>query len=496
MKGLAELTKKIQPLSKKDEKRLAQSYSFAKQAHKGQTRYSGEPYFNHVYETASLLADMGMSVETVIAGLLHDTIEDAEVTDESISSLFGEEVLFLVKGVTKLGKIRYHGVERHVGSLRKLFLATSSDLRVLIIKLADRLHNMRTLEHVPEEKQRRIALETMEVYAPIAHRLGMGKLMGELQDLSFPYVYPEDYVKVKELAEQKRKEKTAKLKELYKELEKSLKKEKVSDITIDYRLKHMYSIYEKLKRKDWDINRVYDISALRIIVPTVSDCYKVLGVVHGIWRPLPGRIKDYIAFPKPNGYQSIHTTIFTGDGDIAEIQIRTAKMHQEAEYGVASHANYKKDGGGLMSLEWFGTLLGQKPTQHDEEEKEAPEWIKELANTQEYTDEPDEFLNNLKTDFFSDRLFVFTPLGDVIDLPQGSTPIDFAYHVHTHIGNHTFGAKVNGKFTSLESELKNGDIVEIITKEKSHPTTKWLDAAKTTLARRHIKSYLQSQKSK
>ncbi len=496
MSSVNQLTKKLEPISKKDLALITQAYSFAKTAHSGVERYSGEPYFNHVFETALVLAELGMSPNVVVAGLLHDTIEDAGVKKETIQFAFGEEVLHMVEGVTKLGKIRYHGVQRHVESLRKLFIATSSDIRVLIIKLADRHHNMRTLKYVPKEKQKRIALETMEVYAPIAHRLGMGKIMGELQDMAFPYIHPEEYEKVKKLAEPKRKEKTEKLTKLYKILSKELKKEKIYDVKTDYRLKHLYSIYGKLKRKDFDIDRVYDISALRVIVPTVSDCYRVLGVVHGVWRPLPGRIKDYIAFPKPNGYQSIHTTIFTGEGDIAEIQIRTEKMHEEAEYGVASHVGYKKTGEKpIIDIAWVKQLFNSPPEMTESGEvKDPPVWVQELADSQEKVKEPQEFLENLKTDFFTDRIFAFTPNGDVIDLPYGATPVDFAYHIHTDVGDHIAGAIVNQKMVSLDTKLENGDIVEIQTKEKSQPTRKWLDYANTTLAKRRIKSSLQKKR--
>jgi len=502
MASVNDLTKKLSSPSKKDIALITQAYSFAKTAHRGTTRYSGEPYFNHVFQTANTLAELGMSRDVIIAGLLHDTIEDAGIKPDTIEFAFGSEVLFLVEGVTKLGKIKYRGVERHVESLRKLFIATSSDIRVLIIKLADRHHNMTTLEYVPKAKQKRIALETMDVYAPIAHRLGMGKIMGELQDLAFPYLYPKEYEEVKKLAEPKRKEKTEKLTKLYKVLSKELKKEKIYDVKTDYRLKHLFSIYEKLKRKDFDIDRVYDISALRVVVPTISDCYKVLGLVHSIWRPLPGRIKDYIAFPKPNGYQSIHTTIFTGEGDIAEIQIRTEKMNEEAEYGIASHVGYKGKGSrSLMDMTWVSQILKNVRNSEPEEEpvkisKDAPEWVQELASTQKEVKTTDEFLGNLKDDFFGDRIFAFTPKGDVIDLPKNASPVDFAYHIHTDVGDHIAGVMVNGKMVSLDTELKNGDIVDVQTKKNSHPTRKWLSYANTTLARRRIKSYLQKKSKK
>jgi len=491
-----DLIKRIQDISKKDADLFREAFDFAYKVHSGSTRYSGEPYFNHVFETAKTLADFGMSPRTVIAGLLHDSIEDEGVSEDEIRSRFGEETLFLVNGVTKLGKIRFRGAERHVGSLQKLFLATSKDIRVLIIKLADRLHNMKTLEHVPPEKQKRIAMETMEVYAPIAHRLGMGKITGELQDLAFPYINPEDYKRVKELADPKRIEKNESLNKIHKVLTKELKKEKIHDVVTDYRLKHLYSIYEKLQRKDFDIDRIYDISALRILVPTVSDCYRVLGIVHSLWRPLPGRIKDYIAVPKPNGYQSIHTTIFTGEGEIAEIQIRTYAMHEVAEFGIASHVAFKQKDKkkSAIKLPWSFDFDQEKIKRPDNKKVDVPEWVHEIAATQEEKTAAEEFYSDLKMDFFRDRIFVFTPLGDVVDLPVDSTPIDFAYRIHTDIGDHIFGVKVNGKLVSLSEKLKNADIVEVMTKDKSHPTSKWLEYAQTAFAKRHIKNYLQKSK--
>lgn len=494
----ADLIKRVDGISRKDADLIEEAYNFAKNVHQNTTRYSGEPYFNHVYETAKTLADFGMSPKTIAAGLLHDVIEDEGISEDIIRETFGDEVLLLVSGVTKLGKIRFRGAERHVGSLQKLFLATSQDIRVLIIKLADRLHNMKTLQHVPREKQKRIAMETMEVYASIAHRLGMGRLTGELQDLAFPYINPEDYKKVKALADPKRREKNKSLAKLHKTLSEELKKEKIHNVLTDYRLKHLYSIYEKLRRKDFDIDQVYDISALRVLVPTVSDCYKVLGIVHSIWRPLPGRIKDYIAVPKPNGYQSIHTTIFTGDGEIAEIQIRTYKMHNEAEFGIASHVAYKdkseKNHG--IKLPWSipSIISSAKKIPEQNEKAKIPGWVHEIAATGDDKTAIDDFYSDLKMDFFKDRIFVFTPLGDVVDLPMDSSPVDFAYRIHTDIGSHIFGAKVNGKLVPLSEKLKNADIVEIITKEKSHPSGKWLHYAHTVFAKRHIRNYLQKNR--
>jgi len=469
----------IELMRSPDKKRVlyvTKAYDSALKAHEGQKRLSGEPYFEHVFDTAKTLASLHMGVKVIVAGLLHDTLEDGLISEKELTAEFGEEVVFLIKGVTKLGKLKYRGLERHVESLRKLFIATAQDMRVLIIRLADRLHNVKTLEgHTSEEKRKRIAIETLEIFAPIANRLGIGRLKGELEDNAFKYAYPEECKKVKELLSQKSKINKKHLEKVRRALLKELAKNEVKDITTDYRIKRMYSLYKKLLLNGMDIDDIHDIVALRVIVPTVGECYRVLGIIHNVWKPLPGRIKDYIATPKPNGYQSLHTTIFTGDGGIAEIQMRTQEMHIEAEYGIASHLSYKdapnnKSGG---------------------REDKQPIWMKQLLLWQKDVSGYGEFLNNLKIDFFNDRVFVFTPKGDVIDLPEDSSPIDFAYAVHTDIGNHLSGAKVNGKMASLETKLVNGNIVEIITKKDAHPTNKWLKYAKTTLAIKKVRSYIE-----
>lgn len=459
-------------LAENEERWIEKAYNFAEKAHEDQKRASGEPYFIHVFEVAKTLAKLGMDSKTIVAGLLHDTIEDGHATEEQIDEEFGKEVLFLVNGVSKLGKLKYRGRERHVESLRKFFVAMAEDVRVIIIKLADRLHNVSTLEHLKPEKAKRIALETIEIHAPLANRLGMWKLKGELEDLAFPYAYPEEAKNVEKLLKQKSRADEKSLEQIYKSLQKELTKNGIKAIKISYRVKGLYSLYKKLKNTDMDIDKVYDLVALRVIVPNIEDCYKVLGIIHGSWRPIPGRIKDFIALPKPNGYKSLHTTIFTGNGGIAEIQIRTPEMHDQAEYGVASYFAYKEN---LFDKNNGDTKIS---------------WIEQFKELQKNVSNPENFLKNLKIDFFSKRIFVFTPAGDVIDLPEGSNAIDFAFAVHSDIGNHISGAKINGKFTSIYTELKNGDIVEIETNAKVNPTTKWLDSAKTTLARRHIKKYL------
>lgn len=492
--------------SPKDRELIEKAFVFAQDIHKNSKRLSGEPFLCHPIETAKTLAKIGMGPRTIIAGLLHDALEDTKATEEEIREKFGEEILFLVQGVTKLGQLKYRGVERHIGSLQKLFVATSQDIRVLIIKLADRLHNMETLEHLRPDKQKRIAIETLEIYAPLAYRLGIRSLNRGLEDLAFKYVHPKEHDDVRELLKQKSENTVKRLEKTNKSIKKALAKENLTDVKTDCRVKGLYSLFRKLQRKDWDIEKIYDIAAIRLVVPTVADCYKALGILHGTWRPLPNRIKDYIAFTKPNGYQSLHTTIFTGDGTIVEVQIRTPRMHREAEYGIASHFVYKE---GLQkkgfnpNLYWLRQLLPKKEGGTPVDVKKSlsepinvPQWIKQLVETQQNISEPQEFIKNLKADFFEHRIFVFTPKGDVVDLPVDSSPIDFAYAVHSDIGNHISGTKVNGKMVSLDTKLGNGDIVEIQTKESSKPTQKWQDIAKTTLARRHIRLQLQNKESK
>ena len=484
---------------------VTRAYAFAEDAHKEQKRYSGEPYFIHVAAVAHSLAEIGMDATTVAAGLLHDTIEDGGATEAGIKEAFGEEVFQLVDGVTKLGTIRYHGAERHTESLRKLFAATAEDLRVLIIKLMDRLHNVRTLQHVPKEKQERIALETLEIYAPIADRLGMSVIKSELEDNAFPFAYPEEFKRTKELLKERSAESEKRLVKIEKDLKRLLAENNIRNFHMETRKKGIYSLFRKLERKNWDITEIHDILALRVILPTLGDCYTVLGLIHGQWRPLPGKIKDYIASPKPNGYQSIHTTVYTGDGGALEIQIRSDAMHKEAEFGIASHLSYKEATGYVTArrgsgLEWVrqfipGALRGPQQANapaavaHSTPSELVPQWMRELAEARA-SDSSDDYMGDLKTDFFSHRIFTFTPKNDVIDLPVAASPIDFAYAVHSDIGNHISGAKVNGKMASLNTALKNGDIVEIITKPSAKPTAKWLDMAKTNMARRHIRNIL------
>ncbi len=460
-------------INKKEEELLRKAYAFAEQAHAGQKRKSGEPYFAHVYETSKILAGLGMDTKTIAAGILHDVLEDTKVTEEQLEKEFGKDILFLVQGVTKLGTLKYRGHQRHVESLRKFFVAMAKDLRVVMIKFADRLHNLRTLEHLREDKRKRIAIESIEVYAPLANRLGMGKLKGELEDAAFPYAYPKEYAQMEELIKEKKVSYEKNLNEIREELEKELKKNKIKYVEIDYRVKQKYSLYKKLLKHDSDIEKIHDVVALRVVVDSVEECYRVLGLVHSIWRPLPGRIKDYVALPKPNGYRSLHTTIFAGRGGIAEIQIRTKEMHAEAAYGVAAHFAYKER------------------TRKNKDDKSHLKWIEELNDLNHIPTEPTKFIEHLKMDFFNDRIFIFTPRGDVVDLPEGSSPIDFAYSIHSDIGDHISAAKVNGKMVQILSPLKNGDIVEIVTNKNSNPSSKWLEHTKSSAAKKHIKNYLE-----
>ncbi len=457
-----------------DKALIKKAYDFSRRAHEGQLRASGDPYFIHVIATAKNLARYGMDSTTIAAGLLHDTIEDGKATEDEIKTQFGEDIFFLVEGVTKLGKVKYRGRERHAESLRKFFVAMAADFRVLMIKLADRLHNLQTLEHIRKEKRQRIALESIDIYAPLAHRLGIGKLKGEIEDAAFPFAYPKEYEEIEKFMNEKKEISEQHIAAVQSSLTRELERQGIRIVKMSHRIKHKYSLWKKLQRYKHDPEKIYDIMALRVIVSSIENCYRTLGIVHMFWKPVPDRIKDYIALPKLNGYQSLHTTIFTGDGGIVEIQIRTAEMHGIAEYGIASHFAYKE--------------IGDDGKVSRSSSKYA--WVDEFRELSRAVHESGQFLQNLKMDFFKDRIFVFTPKGDVLDLPEDACPIDFAYAVHSDIGNHVSGAKVNGKMIPLSTKLQVNDIVEIITKNESHPTSKWLDYAKTTLARKHIKAYV------
>ncbi len=482
---------------------IQKAYAFGQKAHEGHTRYSGEPYYIHPTATAKFLAEFGMDAKAIAAALLHDAIEDGKTTAEELERELGKEVLFLVEGVTKLGKHKYRGAERHAESLRRLLVATSEDIRVLIIKLADRYHNMTTIEHVPEAKRKRIALETIDIYAPIADRLGIGRLKRDLEDLSFPWVDPDAYAHALEVRKLKSKETEEGLERVQKELQKALVRKGITDFKTVIRMKGLWSLHQKLKRKNDDITQIHDIAALRIIVPTIDDCYSVLGIIHSMWKPLPGEFKDYIAFPKPNGYQSLHTTVLTGEAGIVEMQVRTKEMHEHAQFGIASHMSYKALGNAgstnyaRLSLPWVRQLIpgllnfkkGNVTVPVKEIKMPHLKWLNELADAHT-TSETGEFVEGLRADFFSHRIFVFTPRGDVIDLPLESTPVDFAYAIHSDLGNHMNGAKVNGKLVTFDTILKNGDVVEILERESAHPTKRWIEYARTSMARRHIRNTL------
>jgi GTP pyrophosphokinase len=473
--NIQDVIDELNGISEADAQLLRHAYDYAKKAHDGQQRKSGEPYFIHVFATAKNLARYRMDPVTVAAGFLHDVIEDTSVTEDDMRREFGEEITTLVKGVTKLGHVKYSGRERNLESLRKFLMALAQDHRVLMIKLADRLHNLQTLEHVRKDKQERIALESIEVYAPLADRLGIGRLKGEIEDAAFPYLNPKESQNIEKLLEERKDSMQQSLTSVNEKLAEELKKYPFKIHSIDYRIKHKYSLWKKLQKKGASMDTVYDLVAVRIIVETVEECYAVLGIIHSIWKPLPGRIKDYIALPKLNGYQSLHTTIFTGEGGIVEVQIRTSKMHRRAELGIASHYSYKETSEGAHNDPKF-------------------RWVKEFKHLGETVPESNDFFKHLKNDLFNDRIFVFTPKGDVIDLPIGATPIDFAYAIHTDVGHKASGARINGKFVSLDTVIHSSDIVEIVTRKDGEPKSRWLDYAKTNSAKKHIRMYLSENK--
>jgi GTP pyrophosphokinase len=454
-----------------DEKKfITKAVKYAQEKHKEQKRNNGEPYANHVISVGKILANLNMDTDTIVAGILHDVLEDTETTEDEMKKEFGDEITFLVKAVTKLPKLKYQGEERYAESLRKFFVSIAEDVRVVVIKLADRLHNMQTLQYVREDKRKRIALETLEIHSKLATKFGMQILKVELEELAFPYAYPDEYKQTKDLLENINKNSDKRLADVVDNIKFVLDTYNVEYLEIQYRLKHLYSLYQKLRKYEMDITKIYDIVALRVILKDLGDCYKTLGLIHSEYKPLPGRIKDYIARPKANGYRSLHTTVFTKDGQTAEIQIRTKEMHDEAEYGIASHLHYKE--------------IGKNKTKEEILQKSS--WSKNILEMKKDMDDRDEFMHHLKTDFFERRVFVFTPKGDVIDLPEGASAIDFAYAVHTNIGNKLSAVKINGKMDNIETVLNRGDIVEISTNKKAHPSHKWLEFVKTSFARKQI----------
>lgn len=455
---------------------VTKAYHAAEEAHKEQHRVSGEPYILHPLAVAQILADMKIDTTTITAALLHDVVEDTACTLEDLRQEFGREVAFLVDGVTKLSRLNYRTKEdQQLNSMRKMFLAMAKDVRVVVIKLADRLHNMRTLRYMRSDKQKRIAQETLEIFAPLAHRLGIFNIKWELEDLSFRYLEPDKYYDLVDQMKQKRHVREEIVNEAIDVLRKALDDAHIH-CEINGRPKHFYSIYKKMKKDNRDLSQVYDLFAIRVIVDDVKDCYGVLGIVHSLWKPLPYRFKDYIAMPKPNNYQSLHTTVIGTRGQPVEIQIRTWEMHHIAEYGVAAHWCYK-EGNQTANKDAFDEKMG---------------WLRNLLEWQD-TSNPQEFVNALKLDAFSDEVFVFSPRGDVIDLPQGAIPIDFAYRIHTDVGHRCVGAKINGKIVPLDYRLKNGDIVEIITSKTGKPSLDWLNIVGSSESRSKIRNWFKKE---
>ena len=460
---------------KADTEMISLAYDFAEKAHAGQMRKSGEPYIQHSLHTAYVLAEIKCDLPTVIAGLLHDVPEDTDYTLEDVRKNFGDEIHDLVEGVTKLGKLKYRGVERYKENLRKMFIAMAHDLRIIFIKFADRLHNLRTLDALPDNKRERIAKETLEIYAPIAGLLGIWRLKWQMEDICFKFLYPEEFAELEHKYEvEKKTERNQFFQKVKKELAEELDHHKIS-YTIEYRFKHLYSIWQKMQIKDRKFDEIYDVFALRVMLTNIPDCYKVLGIIHTLWKPKINRFKDYIAVPKPNGYRSLHTTVFGPEGKATEFQIRTVEMNEESIYGIAAHWHYK------------GAVGRNK-------KDDQPKWIKEIMDIKKEYQETNDFIHEIKnSNIFQDRIFVFSPKGDVIELPEKSTPIDFAYAVHTQVGNKAAGVLINDKIASLDNELKNGDLVEIITeKNRPYPSQAWLKFAKTKHARESIKKYSKS----
>ncbi|MEJ8784991.1 bifunctional (p)ppGpp synthetase/guanosine-3',5'-bis(diphosphate) 3'-pyrophosphohydrolase [Peptoniphilus sp. EMRHCC_23] len=454
-----------------DVEKVREAYDYAEAHHEGQKRNSGEDYIVHPFNVALILAEMNMDVSTIIAGLLHDTIEDTDVTYDDVKERFGEEAAILVEGVTKLKMLTYQTKqEKQAENIRKMVLAMAKDIRVVIVKFADRLHNMRTLEYMTPEKKHDKALETIEIYAPLADRLGMSRVKSELEDLSLRYLDPENYYNLVDMVSRRRSEREALIQSLIDDISKQLKRMGIA-ADINGRPKNFYSIYKKMMKKGKTFEEIYDLQAIRILVDDVKDCYGALGVVHTMYKPIPGRFKDYISMPKQNKYQSLHTTVIDDNGETFEVQIRTWEMHKTAEYGIAAHWKYKEG--------------AKKSTSFDENLT----WLRQLLEWQKDLKDPNEFMETLKVDFFADEVFVFTPNGDVINLPDNSTPIDFAYRVHTAVGNTCVGAKINGRIVSLSHKLKNGEIVEVITNKNSEPSLDWLSIVASPQARTKIKQY-------
>lgn len=458
---------------------VRKAYEFALTAHEGAKRLDDEPYISHSLEVAKSVSDWNLGEVAIAAALLHDVVEDTSYTLKDIEKNFGPEIAFLVNGLTKLKFINYPE-NSDAESLRKFIISFAQDLRILLIKLADRLHNMKTLGALPPDRQKKMAWETAEIYAPLAYRLGMQKLSGELEDMAFPYAQPDEYKWLMKEVKEDYAERQAYAQKVVPMVVKTLKEHKIEPVSVDSRAKRYFSLYKKLLRYDMDLEKVTDLVALRIIVRTIEECYAALGVIHQMWAPFPNRFKDYIARPKPNGYRSLHTTVFALDNKILEIQIRTKEMHESDEYGIAAHWAYQQiKSSTTKRKDWIGV-----------KDKKELLWVEQLRNWQDISGNEKDFLETLKVDFFKDRIFVLTPHNDIIDLPAGATPVDFAYRIHSDIGDQCVGAKVNGKIMPLDYELQSRDVVEIITQKNKKPSEDWLRFVKTGLAKKQIKGSL------
>ena len=473
---LRKIIKKVKSYNEKaDFELIEKAFKFAGEVHKDEKRASGEPYVQHLLETAFILAELKQDSKSIAAALLHDVLETAKVTLEDLKEIFDDELSMLVDGVTKISKIRYHDrEERDAESIRKMFLATTKDIRVLIIKLADKLHNMRTLGYLSEEKQRRISQATLDIYAPLAYRLGMASIKWELEDIAFKYLHPTLYAKFRQKFGKKRIQREIEILMINRTIEKEMKKHKIP-VKITGRPKHFYSIYRKMIEKHRTFEELYDLTALRILTEEVKHCYEILGIIHILWKPIPGEFDDYIAMPKSNMYQSLHTAVIGPSGQPVEIQIRTEEMHKIAEEGIAAHWRYK------------GTATDQKFDK-------KLSWLKQILDWQRDSETAKDFMDFLKIDFFQDEIHVFTPKGRVIELPKGSTPIDFAYGIHSKVGDTCTGSIVNGRIVPLRYKLKNGDIVNILTSKNQKPKKDWLKIVKTTKAKTKIRGYFRKKK--
>jgi GTP diphosphokinase / guanosine-3',5'-bis(diphosphate) 3'-diphosphatase len=474
--AIDELLSKTTYLREEEREVLRRAYALAERAHAGQSRLSGEPYVSHPAAVAEILADLGLDADTLVAALLHDTVEDTDVTREQLRDEFGAHVAKLVDGVTKLGKIHVHTREQaQAENIRKMLVAMAEDIRVVLIKLGDRLHNMRTVGAHNEERRQRISRETLDIYAPLAHRLGIWQIKGELEDLAFAQLDPDNYHAVAARVSKAAEERGTFIRDVTEILEREFERLGIT-AEISGRPKHIFSIHDKMERTHKDFDEIYDLIALRILVDSIKDCYGALGTVHSLWKPIPGRFKDYVAMPKGNGYQSLHTTVVSHTGEPMEVQIRTQEMHSTAEYGIAAHWHYKE---------------GAQQTRFDERYG----WLRLLMDWQKEVLDAEAFVDTVKVDIFQDEVFVFTPKGDVRSLPMGSTPVDFAYRVHTDVGHHCIGAKVNSRMVPLDYRLQHGDIVEVLTTKGPHaPSRDWLNFVKTSSAREKIRSWFKKER--